>query len=266
MWKRFLAGALILLSLGISASAQTPTADQINGFKNLPQDQQDALLQSMSGKNSSSSSTKTDTKLSTPETVRPKNNPPADQVEKTPTYKASDGHELRVPNENPELRADDTVLIDLTPYSVARKNRGQGGSNDNGMAGNANSIGAGGINSPLDATGAGNALNGVNGSNTVNGRSVDKSPAEKGNYDYGRIKEEDKPRTDAEKEKADELRQLILRNNPYHLNRFGVLELPGLPAIPLAGLTAERGDQPSERRSGSGRLHGQIDAVAIAAV
>jgi protein involved in polysaccharide export with SLBB domain len=37
----------------------------------------------------------------------------------------------------------------------------------------------------------------------------------------------------------EKLRQLILRNNPYHLNRFGVLELPGLPAIPLAGLTAD---------------------------
>ena len=30
----------------------------------------------------------------------------------------------------------------------------------------------------------------------------------------------------------------ILAANPYKLNRFGVLELPGLPAMPLAGLTA----------------------------
>ena len=41
----------------------------------------------------------------------------------------------------------------------------------------------------------------------------------------------------------------ILSNNPYKLNRFGVLELPGLPAIPLAGLTASRSDQAARRRS-----------------
>ena len=57
--------------------------------------------------------------------------------------------------------------------------------------------------------------------------------------DYGRVKQETKALTDEEKADSEKIRQLILRNNPYHLNRFGVLELPGLPAIPLAGLTAD---------------------------
>ena len=39
-------------------------------------------------------------------------------------------------------------------------------------------------------------------------------------------------------EAVEKFRKRILSNNPYKLNRFGVLELPGLPAIPLAGLTA----------------------------
>ena len=34
-----------------------------------------------------------------------------------------------------------------------------------------------------------------------------------------------------------------MNNNPYQLNRFGVLELPGLPAMPLAGLTASEATQ-----------------------
>jgi len=34
-------------------------------------------------------------------------------------------------------------------------------------------------------------------------------------------------------------RDRILKGNPYKLNRFGVLEIPGLPSIPLAGLTAD---------------------------
>ncbi len=48
----------------------------------------------------------------------------------------------------------------------------------------------------------------------------------------------DKPRTDLEKDKSEKFRKRILDNNPYRLNSFGVLEMPGLPAIPFAGLTA----------------------------
>ncbi len=46
------------------------------------------------------------------------------------------------------------------------------------------------------------------------------------------------PKTDEEKAIAEKFQKRILSNNPYQLNRFGVLELPGLPAIPVAGLTA----------------------------
>ena len=47
-----------------------------------------------------------------------------------------------------------------------------------------------------------------------------------------------KPKTEEETDKAEKFRKRILSNNPYRLNRFGVLEIPGLPSIPLAGLTA----------------------------
>ncbi len=46
------------------------------------------------------------------------------------------------------------------------------------------------------------------------------------------------PKTDEEKALAEKFQKRILSDNPYQLNRFGVLELPGLPAIPVAGLTA----------------------------
>ena len=55
---------------------------------------------------------------------------------------------------------------------------------------------------------------------------------------YGRNPYSDKPLTDLDKQKIEDFRQRILKNNPYKLNRFGVLELPGLPSIPVAGLTA----------------------------
>ena len=58
-------------------------------------------------------------------------------------------------------------------------------------------------------------------------------------FDYNRCRRfMEKQKTDEEKADKEKFRQRILAGNPYKLNRFGVLELPGLPAIPLAGLTA----------------------------
>jgi protein involved in polysaccharide export with SLBB domain len=217
MRSRLLAVTLALVSLAIGASAQTPTADQLNMLKNLPQDQQDALLQQMSGKTDSSGK-KTDPRLSTPQTVLPKNSQTDELLDKENRGKTRDGRILRVSDEHPELRPDDTVLIDLTPLEVEIKD-------ENRRSNNANAAN-GGVNAPMNTNDlAGIGALGANGANGYN--------------DYGRIKSEAKPRTDQEKQKSEDLRQLILKNNPYHLNRFGVLELPGLPAIPVAGLTAE---------------------------
>jgi protein involved in polysaccharide export with SLBB domain len=48
----------------------------------------------------------------------------------------------------------------------------------------------------------------------------------------------EKPKTDEQKARSEDFRKRILSSNPYKLNKFGVLELPGLPAVPVAGLTA----------------------------
>jgi polysaccharide biosynthesis/export protein len=237
MRSRFLAVSLILLSMGIAASAQTPTPEQLDALKNLPQDQQDALLQSLTGK-SGSTSTKTDPRLSTPQTVQPK----TDQAELSGGSrrdKTIDGRTLRRSDEDPELRADDTVLIDLTPVEAANKYSSRNNSNGANAGENYNGINAAGIDGGA-ANGVGD-VNGpmANGTDNANGRTSNKNLDTKNNLDYGRINEETKSRTDEEKEKTEKMRLLILRNNPYRLNRFGVLELPGLPAIPLAGLTAD---------------------------
>src|SRR5688572_24090825 len=59
------------------ALAQTPTADQIDMFRNLPPDQQQSILDSMGGGNagtsrSSATGVRSDRKLDFPETVRPR--------------------------------------------------------------------------------------------------------------------------------------------------------------------------------------------------
>lgn len=238
--SRLLAVSLLLLSLGLAASAQSPTADQLNSLKNLTPDQQDALLQSLGGK-SSTGTTRSDSKLSTPETVLQKSNDTPDELGRYRKDRTLDGRTLRQADEDPELRADDTVLIDLTPFDLTAPNNNQNAAS--GANSGANTSAPGNL---TDLTGSlGGALpsaatNGIGANTSTRNANQNTSPR---NYDYGRLKEQeedkDKRVTDEEKEKTDRKRQLILRNNPYHLNRFGVLELPGLPAIPLAGLTAE---------------------------
>jgi polysaccharide export outer membrane protein len=225
MQFKFSGLTLLAILVGAVAVAQTPTADQLNALKNLPQDQQDALLQGALGKGNGTG-TKTDPRLSMPQTVQPKSDQAnLDKLNKT---KTSDGRTLRLPNEDPELRADDTVLIDLTPIDRPGKD-----STNNPSA----SMGGIGANSGANGNGSNGTNFGVNGFGANLGANANDTSSNVS--DYGRIKSEAKPKTDEERDKSEALRQRILRNNPYRLNRFGVLEMPGLPAIPLAGLTAE---------------------------
>jgi polysaccharide export outer membrane protein len=230
---KFSGFTLLAILVGAVAVAQTPTTDQLNALKSMPKDQQDALIQSVLGR-PSGGSTKTDSKLSTPETVQPKTDQSNELQNKLKKGKTLDDRTLRQLDEDPELRADDTILIDLTPID---RNKNANNPNGANTGGNDNGIGVNGVD----------GVNGVNGSaandGSVNGARNNRNNRRNNFDDYGRVKadvkDETKPKTDEEKEKIEAKRQLILKNNPYHLNRFGVLELPGLPSIPLAGLTAD---------------------------
>ncbi len=237
---------LLAILVGAVAVAQIPTSDQLEALKNMPKDQQDALIQSVLGNKGGTTgtgTTKTDSKLKTPETVQPKTDQSNELLNKLKKGKTLDDRTLRQRDEDPELRADDTVLIDLTPIDRYRDN------NPNGANPNGNDSGANGIPSipGIPGTPSINDVNGVSGNaatdSNVNGTRNNRSIRGSNNNDYGRVKadvkEATRQKTDEEKDRIEEKRQLILKNNPYHLNRFGVLELPGLPAIPLAGLTAD---------------------------
>jgi len=186
---------------------------------------------------SDGTNTKTDPKLSMPQTVRPK----GDQNESLNGFKekTSDGRTLRQPDEDPELRADDSILIDLTPINRSQDSNSAntGGTN----TGSNDRIGGNGAGVNARAADEGNV------SGTRNNRNI------RGNSDndYGRV---------VNTEGSDEKRQAILKNNPYRLNRFGVLELPGMPAIPLAGLTA---DEATNRLSADPDLRGFTVKVTL---
>src|SRR3984957_4910489 len=117
---KFLSAAIALTLIGAVVVAQTPTAptqDQLNIFKSLPQDQQDALMQSLLGKGDETNK-KSDSQLQSPETVQKKNDRTGELDKGPNSDKTKDGRTLRNSDEDPELRADDTVLIDLTPIEV----------------------------------------------------------------------------------------------------------------------------------------------------
>jgi polysaccharide biosynthesis/export protein len=249
MRSRLWGALLVMLSVGLTASAQT--SDQLQALKDsLSPDQQQSILQGVMGTNDNSTN-KTDSRLDMPNTVLPSglDRMGLDRVKKP--KKTADDRILREFNEDPELRADDTVLIELTPIyeteagggpnNQSNKNNPNGnngtyGNNSaNGNFGNTGNMGnnAGG-NNGLDLSALANA-SGLNGAAPIGGNNP------RGNQNNQQAPPKQylgKPKTEGETEKLEKFRKRVLANNPYRLNRFGVLEIPGLPSIPLAGLTA----------------------------
>src|ERR1700692_253179 len=163
---KFSGFTLLAILVGAVAIAQTPTADQLNALKSMPKDQQDALIQGVLGKGDGTG-TKTDSKLSTPETVQPKTDPSNELLNKLKKGKTLDDRTLRQFDENPELRPDDTILIDLTPIDRYR-DRNSNYPNDANATGNDGGTNGMGINGVNGINGI-NGINGVNGVNGVNG-------------------------------------------------------------------------------------------------
>src|SRR5271167_2023468 len=115
MRTRLLGVLLLVLSMGLAASAQTPTPEQLQALKDLSPDQQNALLQGIKGNGTGK---KTDPRLKTPETVLPSPDL-LDQARKT-----RDGRILRQTDEDPELRADDSVMVEMiTLDDMCNRNR-----------------------------------------------------------------------------------------------------------------------------------------------
>ena len=222
---RSFCAAVAMVLMG-AAAAQTPTADQLDAFKNLPKDQQDAILQGLGAGKSGNAVTKTDSQLKMPQTVLPGNGESSVQFDRFGNpikEKTSDGRLLRQKDEDPELRANDTILIDLRPL-------------DDEQTGSKNgAIGANGANPGLNSNGTNSG--GVGNGNGNAGGGDNRGYASGDSTTHDRF--EDNPRSEEHRKRAEEFRRNVLDKNPYRLNRYGALEIPGLPAIPMAGLTAE---------------------------
>lgn len=232
MRKKIVAVFSGLMLTGLVAFAQIPNQDQLNALKNLPQDQQSTLMQSVLGGKGNGTNKKTDPQLDTPESVRP-DEAVLFQKRKEEINKTIDGHRLRIEDEDPELRADDSILIDLKP--IDRETEAKEIERRKAIAqNNPNSMG------PLSSS---RSLEGVSGAADATKNAYrDKKEDEDLREGYGRDpvtwSDDYKPMTEEQKARLNDFRQRILQGNPYKLNRFGVLEIPGLPSIPMAGLSA----------------------------
>jgi polysaccharide biosynthesis/export protein len=208
---------LILIGAGVGAQTPSPSQDQLNLLKNLTPDQQESLLQSMMGKGDGSNR-KSDSQLDSPETVEKKNDRTGETERQPKNDKTADGRTLRNSDEDPELRADDYVLIDLTPIEFDK---------------DGNVIVRAGA---APASGSGSANQGAGNSSSDAGSKDSKAGS---NSDFGRVQIEQRQKTPEVMARSAAARDRILKGNPYKLNRFGVLEVPGLPSMPLSGLTAD---------------------------
>ena len=182
MRSRSLRALLVFLSLSLTASVHGQTEDPIQALKDsLSQDQQSSILQGIIGKGSGTGTgKKTDQKLSTPETVQSKRDQTTDLLDKENKEKTRDERILRQTNEDPELRADDTVLIDVKSLDDICIRFGLGlvgpnsnnGSNPGGGPSPNNTYNTAALTSAINGAsgiaGAGGGIPGLNGNNGNN--------------------------------------------------------------------------------------------------
>jgi protein involved in polysaccharide export with SLBB domain len=180
------AGLLLTTGVG-SAQTQTPSAAQIEAFKNLSPEQQQAILESMGvGGANQSGAVRGDKDLTTPETVKPREAYPRGESE-IDDQAAAEGYTSEKPVSmlrEPRIRGNDTVLLDMAIEKPAV-------------------TGVSSKSARLDRIG-------------------------------------DTPRTKEEIQRLEVVRDRVLRGNPYKLDEYGILRIPGVAPIALSGLTEKQ--------------------------
>ncbi|GFE82006.1 sugar ABC transporter substrate-binding protein [Steroidobacter agaridevorans] len=202
---------LFSMALSPAAVAQTPSADQIEMFQNMSPEQQRAIMEAMGGGGMRTPLPRTgvvsDRPLEFPQTVRPRA-----RDEETDGV-GPDG----LPRE-PKLKGGDTVLLTLEVRQFKRK---------------APEIEE--RERREEQRGAGQPA--------IPGRQMT-DPRMAGSQQPAEAQTQELlERTQEETVRLEELRERVLRRNPYKLDKWGILNIPELGPIPLAGLTANEATQ-----------------------
>jgi protein involved in polysaccharide export with SLBB domain len=201
-----LVSLLFAVALSPLAPAQTPSADQIEIFQNMSPEQQRAILEAMSGGGARTPLPRTGVVSDRPLDFPQTVRPrQRDQtIERGPDMPLQS-----------KLKGGDTVLLSLevrqfkrkAPEIEERERREQ-------------RLG------PMQPS--------------IPGRQSDTQATPPPSDAQGQVRLERTPEEDA---RLQELRERVLRRNPYKLDKWGILNVPELGPIPLGGLTAEEATQ-----------------------
>lgn len=208
-----LAACVLCLVSGIgglpSAHSQTPTADQLEMYRNLPPDQQQALMETMGGQGSSPRSSgqkpiRQDRDLQFPMTVSPRMMREEEEELDDYAVEADPVSGQRRRMRKLRLKGEDTVLLQIE----IRQREGEQ------LPGREPPAPA-----PTPKDPAQPALPGQPNASAQPGAPIQRS--------------------EAEIDRLVEMRERILRRNPYKLDKWGILNVPELGPIPLSGLSVE---------------------------
>jgi polysaccharide biosynthesis/export protein len=229
----FLFAALSLFSLAdrVYGQTPTPTADQIEMFRNLTPEQQDAILRQLggglgTGALGTGSSTGTGTGVLQ---QRPGQLQEMDQLRRP----LAEGEEIEPLI--PVLKGEDWVIIEIDFHLPPRPISQTLQSLVSGQPGGPSAQNLQALQSAL-ASGsptAQAALQAALGGNVPGAPGAPSAQPSATAGTEGQMSEEDRKRLQA-------LMELMRSKNPYRLSRDGTLNLPGFVGIPLAGLTEDQ--------------------------
>lgn len=205
---------MVLLMAGLGSGAvvygQTPTSEQVEAFRDLSPEQQRTVLEAMGSGSGQSGTTRSDQRIETPSTVRPR---------------STEDDRLRnlTLDGEPRLAAGDTLIVELEPVLVEGEER---------VLTERPAQPAVALQETGAATGrAGTAASGVAAAPQT--QQPAQAPAPRRAIQ----------RTKSEQADLDRFIETVRRGNPYRLDRTGALDLPGLGLVPLAGLTVLQATQ-----------------------
>jgi len=229
-----------LLCLGwlASAAAQVPSAEQIEIFQTLPPEQQQQILDSMNrgGIPGTASSTRprADRQLKFPETVQPRK-----RGEEGDEDEEEQGLVGGMPKE-PRFKRNDTVLLTLEIRQLER--RAPEIEERERME--------------REQSRRGQMI--VPGQPVIPGRSQTPASGATPGSQQSQPEQAHIERSADERDQLQEFRERVLRRNPYKLDKWGILNIPELGPIPLAGLTA---DEATDRLAAEPRLQDYVVRV-----
>jgi len=207
------------------ATSAAPSADQMEIFRNLSPDQQDAILRQLGigGNSQGSSATGGPGRQGTQSNDRQMQQ----QNEEERLAPRREAEEEERESAIPVMNRDDWLIVEIDFHLQPRPLNSalqaylltQGSAASLGVQGLAGGVG-------------GTAPLGANAAAALQAQTQTQNQNQAGNQPL-------QPISDAEKRQLNDMMDLIRLHNPYRLSHDGVLTLPGFPGVPLLGLTED---------------------------